>query len=55
MADKKLLYKGVHLFTPDGVKLFQEDYWLASAYFIKKLFLNERNLNRQAGISEDGV
>jgi hypothetical protein len=35
MADKKVLYKGVHLFTPDGVNLFQEDYWLVSRYFIK--------------------
>jgi len=38
MAEKKVNYKGVHLFTPEGVKLFQEDYWIASAYFIKKLF-----------------
>jgi hypothetical protein len=38
MGEKKVQYKGVHLFTPDGVKLFQDDYWLASRYFIKKLF-----------------
>jgi hypothetical protein len=38
MAQKKVNYKGVHLFTPEGVKLFQEDYWIASAYFINKLF-----------------
>jgi hypothetical protein len=38
MAEEKVNYKGVHLFTPEGVKLFQEDYWVVSAYFIDKLF-----------------
>ncbi|MGC2079473.1 MAG: hypothetical protein WA728_26325, partial [Xanthobacteraceae bacterium] len=38
MADKKVLYKGAHLFTAKGVELFQEDYEIAENYLWEKVF-----------------
>jgi hypothetical protein len=38
MADKKVLYRGAHLFTVRGVQLFNEDYEIAEDFLIDKVF-----------------
>jgi len=37
-ADKKVMYKGAHLFTKEGVQKFQDDFEIASNYLIKQAF-----------------
>jgi len=37
MADQKVTYKGVHLFSMDGLERFGEDYNLAQSYLAKRL------------------
>jgi hypothetical protein len=38
MADQKVMYKGVHLFSVEGVERFGEDYNLAQKYLVKRAF-----------------
>ena len=38
MAHKKVMYNGVHLFTPEGVEKFGEDFDLAHKYLMKRAF-----------------
>jgi hypothetical protein len=38
MADKQVKYRGVNLFTPDGIAAFQEDYEVVRAHFSKHVF-----------------
>jgi hypothetical protein len=38
MADQKVMYKGVHLFSVEGLERFGEDYNLADAYLVKRAF-----------------
>jgi hypothetical protein len=38
MADRKVMYKGVHLFTVEGVEKFGEDYNLAQKYLVKRVY-----------------
>jgi hypothetical protein len=36
--DKKVMYKGVHLFTKEGVQKFEDDFAIASNHLIKRAF-----------------
>ena len=38
MADKKVMYKGLHIFTPEGVAAFEEDFQRADNYLMKRAF-----------------
>jgi hypothetical protein len=38
MADQKVIYKGVHLFSVEGVEKFGEDYNLAQKYLVRRGF-----------------
>jgi hypothetical protein len=38
MADQKVMYKGVHLFSVEGLEKFGEDYNLAQRYLVKSAF-----------------
>jgi hypothetical protein len=38
MADQKVMYKGVHLFSVEGLERFGEDYNLALKYLVKRGF-----------------
>jgi hypothetical protein len=38
MADKKVTYNGVHLFTLEGVEKFQQDYERAQEYLLKRAY-----------------
>jgi hypothetical protein len=38
MADKKVMYSGLHLFSVEGLEKFQEDYEIARAFFAPKVF-----------------
>jgi hypothetical protein len=38
MAEKKVTYNGVHLFTLDGVKKFDDDFQIACDYLMKRVF-----------------
>jgi hypothetical protein len=38
MADKKVMYQSVHLFSLDGVEKFKEDFNIANAYLFKRGF-----------------
>jgi hypothetical protein len=38
IGDKKVTYKGAHLFSREGVEKFQEDFHVARRFLVKKIF-----------------